>query len=502
MNVYHEPATLDPRKGSEVVSSSLHFLLFEGLMRLNPDGTVTPAQAESVTISDDRTTYTFRLREAYWSNGSAVTATDFEYAWKKILSPDFPAPNAHLLYPIKNAQLAKTGQLPLDDVGIRAVNEKTLVVHLKDPTPYFLNLVSFCVFFPIHHSTDQINPHWMNEANADFICNGPFQLIGWKHHNEIALKKNNYYWEAHQINLDEILVTMISDETTALNMYENGDLDLIGMPYSPIPSDAYARFKKEGTLQTQLSPATSILCFNLSSFPFNNKNLRKAFAYAINRQAIVENITSLGEEAATNIIPPVLRNGESPSFFQDNDQALALACFKAGLDELGLTASQFPTLTYSYSYSDTNHRIAQVLQEQWQELFHINIELRNCNHKILAYRLSEHHFDIAQTFWIAQYNDPISILERFKYRNNGKNYPSWEHADYIRLLDSSAHEASDEARMKTLQAAEALLIEEMPLVPIYHWKTAFMLKDHLTCKSFIPTGAFELSRIQPKESEL
>ncbi|HUD00978.1 MAG TPA: ABC transporter substrate-binding protein [Rhabdochlamydiaceae bacterium] len=145
MNVVREPSTMDPRKGSEFIGSTFHFILFEGLTRLNTDYSVSPAQARSIEISDDRKTYTFHLRGTKWSDGSPVIAADFEMAWKKILMPDFPAANAPLLYPIKNAEEAKRGLVPINEVGIRSIDDKTFVVELKNPTPYFLELVSFCV---------------------------------------------------------------------------------------------------------------------------------------------------------------------------------------------------------------------------------------------------------------------------------------------------------------------------------------------------------------------
>ncbi|MGH2612477.1 MAG: peptide ABC transporter substrate-binding protein, partial [Rhabdochlamydiaceae bacterium] len=336
INISREPPTMDPRKGNEWIGSAMHYMLFEGLMRLNPNGTLTPAQARSVEISDDRMTYIFHLRGAHWSDGSIVTAQDFELAWKKIIDPQFGATSAYLLYPIKNAEKVKRGELPVDQVGISSKDDLTLVVQLEKPTPYFLDLISFCLFFPVNHTMDEKNPEWMLNASSQFISNGPFTLKTWKHNREIVFEKNNEYWEAPLIDLDQVHVSMIGDENTALSMYENGQLDIIGMVASPLPTDALRHFYEQGVLKNQSAPATTIVSFNTSRFPFTNKHIRKAFSYAIDRPQIVKNITQLGEEVATNLIPPCLALGESNAFFQAHNPVKAQEEFRLGLSELGI----------------------------------------------------------------------------------------------------------------------------------------------------------------------
>ncbi|MBS0648056.1 MAG: peptide ABC transporter substrate-binding protein [Verrucomicrobia bacterium] len=499
MNISREPTTMDPRQGSELVGSTLHFMLFEGLVRLNPDNSITPAQAQSIEISDDRKTYIFHLRKTKWSDGTRVVAADFENAWKKILTPNFPAANAHLLYPIKNAEKAKRGVVPLDQVGIRAPDSKTLVVELENPTPYFLDLISFCVFFPVSHTVDETDPAWMQEASSHFISNGPFRLVSWKHHNELVLEKNPYYWEAPQIDLDKIQISMVSDENTVLNMYKKNELDIMGLGISPLPKDALLQYQQWGELKTYSIPATTILCFNVNRFPFDNKNIRKAFAYAVNRKEIVDNITQLEEEVATNIIPSGLKYNPHLSYFQDNNIKRAQKLFRRGLEELHITPQEFPVITYYYSHDSLNHKLAQALQQQWSKILGVKVHLEQSDHKVFLDRLKNRNYDLAQSFWFAQYNDPLSILERFKYQANAKNYCGWENPEYIRLLEKSYTDATEEERMKTLKTAEALFMEEMPLTPLYHWKSAFMIKDHLDYKEFPADGFFELTRISVKK---
>lgn len=495
MNIIHEPGTMDPRRGSELIGSTMHFILFEGLMRLNPDGSLTPAQAKSVSISDDRLTYTFSLKETFWSDGSPVVAKDFEMAWKKILTPDFPAANAHLLYPIKNAEKAKRGLVSLPEVGIVSKGDKTLVVTLEKPTPYFLDLISFCVFFPVPYKMDEADPKWALEAGPHFVSNGPFKLAVWKHDNEILFEKNPLYWEANQIYLDKIHVSMVADENTAMHMYEKGDLDIIGMNTSPIPNEVLLKYQKLGLLQTQSTPGTTILCFNVNKFPFSNKNIRKALALAIDRQEIIENLTQLNEEIATGAIPPVLKGNKNRRFFEDNDAKRAKVYFKKGLEELGIAKEAFPDITYSYSISEANHKLAQAIQHQWKEVLGVRVRLQMSTHKVLVDNLGMRNFEIAQSLWMAQYRDPMNIMERFKFKTNVKNYPGWENPEFIRLLDKSAVDLSVEERNKTLEEAESLFIEEMPVIPLYHWKTSFMIHPNLTHEELMPGGAFDCTRL-------
>jgi oligopeptide transport system substrate-binding protein len=490
MNVIREPSTMDPRKGSEFIGSTFHFILFEGLTRLNTDYSVSPAQAKSIEISDDRKTYTFHLRGTQWSDGSPVIAADFETAWKKILTPDFPAANAPLLYPIKNAEEAKKGLVPIDEVGIHSIDDKTLVVELKNPTPYFLELVSFCVFSPIKHDLDASNPDWMNHAGENYICNGPFKLVSWKHNNEIVVEKNPFYWEKDLIPLEKIQVSMVKDENTVLKMYENGELDFLGTALSPIPNDVLLKYHQQGLLKSYSSAATTAISFNVTQYPFTSRHMRKAFSYSIDRRDIVDNITQLGEEVATQLIPTCLKHSPAHSYFKDHKIKKAKRHFAKGLKDLGITAEEFPTLTYDYSYSDLNHKLAQILQQQWARNLGVKIELQHCEHKVLLDKLVKRDYTFAQSFWFSQYHDPMSILERYKYQTNPKNFSNWENPDYIRLLEKTAFDSTIEERAKTLEAAEAIIMQEMPVTPLYHWKTVFMVKDYVTYEEFPPEHGF------------
>lgn len=479
LNIPCEPATLDPRKGGDLISSCMHFMLFEGLTCLNPDSSTSPAQAETIDISEDKKTYTFHLRETQWSDGSPVTAYDFEKSWKDILDPGFPSVNAHLLYSIKNAEPAKKGLVSLQEVGITAVDAKTLVVTLENPTPHFLQITSFCVLFPVNSAIDQKHPQWAYRADAHFVCNGPFILERWDHNHEITFIKNPFYREKESIALEKVHISMIDNEMTALQMYEKGQLDMLGMPFSTLPVDAIKDLSEKGALHTSPTGGSTVCFFNVSEYPFNNANIRKAFALAINRESIVKNITQLNEPIATGMIPPILKNGKITHFFTDGDTLTALRYFQKGLQELDITAADFPEITLSYYNSELHHKIVQAMQQQWYDTLNVRVKIENLEMKVLMDKMTKRNYTISLFMWAAQYDDQMNILERFKTKENVKNYCGWENQRYAQLLDKSAYDETTEQRLKTLEKAEALILDEMPILPIYHWTYAYMMKPYL-----------------------
>lgn len=459
-----EPATLDPRKGGDLISSQIHFLLFEGLMRLHADQSLSCAQAEKVLCSDDGLTYTFTLRETHWSNGERVLASDFERSWKTVLDPSFPSHNAHLFYPIRNAEKGKRGLCPLSEVGIHTLDDKTLAIHLERPTPYFLELISFSSFFPVHKTGD------LN------TCNGPFLLKEWRPQEELLLLKNPLYWDLEKERPDRILLPLIADERTALQLFEQGLLDLIGDPLSTLPVDAIPSLKEKWSISSRPMGATTVISFNVSKPPFHHPKIRKALTLAINRQALITHILQTDETPAQTLLSPFLQKG--PPLFPDGDLPAALLLFDEGLDELGMTRETLPPLHYLYSTSDKNRQIAQAIQQQWREGLGLTVHLENREHKILIDTLAKRDYTLAQHVWIAQYHDPMSILERFQSKENVKNYSGWENAVYTHTLEASSSATSEE-RKHLLREAEALLAEEMPVCPLYHWEMHYIVRPGL-----------------------
>ena len=478
INLPGEPATMDPRKGGDVYSSAMHFLLFEGLTKVSESSSADYGIADQILLSDDKKTYTFHLRDALWSDQSVVTAYDFEFSWKSMLDPSFPCPNANLLYPILNAEEAKKGLIALDAVGIYAIDEKNLVITLKTPTPYFLNLISFCVFFPVSQKAVISHNSWADNLTEHFISNGPYRLTQWKHHDEFILEKNPYYWNSQDVTLEGVHISLVNDENTALEMFNRGELDVLGSPYTNILIDAADALKQSGSIHSFPVGKTYITAFNTQHEILKNKHLRKALSLAIDRESLVANVALINEIPAFNFVPPVLKQGRNIPFIKSFDIEIAKWHLNQALEELNLKPEDLNKLHLIYAKQDLSHKISQVLQEQWFKHLGITVELEALDMKSFLTKVNAHDFELCQYYWAAQYDDPMNILDRFKYASNPKNYPHWENTHYIQLLDASATLSGVE-RLDVLEQAEALIMEEMPLAPLFHGSSIRMMQPYI-----------------------
>lgn len=494
LNMKTQPRSLDSRKASDVFSSQMIFLLFEGLVKRYPDGSVKLAQAESYKESEDKLIYTFTLGNNLWSNGRPVTAYDFEQSWKDILNPDFPSIGYHQFDPIKNARKAKEGLVPLEQVGIKALDEKTLVITLEHPTPYFLKLLCLPYFYPLNIEQDRKNPKWANQSGDQFVCNGPFILERFKQGDQIVLIANPRYRKTEDRHPKKIVFNIVENAHVTLEMFKQGKVDMVGDSLTDIPIDEISELEKKWTFNLEAQPYSVFILLNTTKQPFNNTKIRKAFALAINRQELIGmlgkgckkniNTKSINHAykaglTATGIVAPCLKDDRYRSFFKDNDVVQANVLLNEGMADLGITKDAFKSLNFSY-YSRVYgaDELVQVIQQQLAKAFGIFIKLEKLDFSIAIDRLDNRDYSMCLSSWLAFFDDPINVLQRFKHKNYTMNSTDWENPKFIELLNRSNYEEEDK-RLLTLEEAEKVLIDDMPVIPLYHRNYVYLMNPEL-----------------------
>ncbi len=481
-----DPLTLDPRLARDLYSATTMRLLFEGLMRVNSQGTLQPALAQTIDISSDLKTYTFTLRPTTWSDGTPLTSHDFELTWKSSLAPDFPAPNAYQLYVIKGAKAAKEGSLPVDSVSIKAPAPNMLVVELEQPCPYFLELTSCHFFFPVPPAMLKQTATTQNTPHDTLVSNGPFSLDHWTPRSEFVLVKNPTYWAASTVRLER-LSYQILDEHTSVHLFHAGALDWAGSPLSTLPQDAIANFKQQNLLQVTTGAGTHWFRFNTQNSPFNNESLRRAFGLALNRQAIVDHVTKGYQQPAIGIVPPVFGIG-AQQYYPDHDTVAAKELFAKALSDLHITAKELPKITLNYNANDRNHKISQAIQQLWNKAFGIEVALEGLEAHVLIDKMRKGAYQISLGSWYADLQDPINFLEIFKAQDNPTNLTFWHNPHYTELLEASSLENVSAQRMQLLNKAEKLLIDAMPVAPLFYNAYNYLKNPAVKGVYFSPLG--------------
>ena len=491
-----EPASLDPSIGFDAVSWDPLNNLMEGLTRLDQEHLAGPGAAESWDVSDDGLTYTFHLREnANWSNGDPVVAADFEYAWKYMLNPETASPAAFLGYFIEGAESYNSGEGSEDDVNVTAVDEKTLEVVLEQPTGFFLDLLTNPAFFPINHKIAEADPNWHAEAET-FVGNGPFTLEEWKHDEEMLFAKNEHYWDADAVKLDNIHFAMVNDTNTQYQMFEAGELDTASIP--PELSDQLI----DGD-NVFIGPygGLEFFRFNVEMEPFQNKKIRQAFSYAINRADIAEFVVKTGVEAAYGFINPGYTsptgedfrdvNGELVTF--DPDQARQL--LEEGMAEEGY--EELPEITLSYNTSDTNKAVAEALHGMFNEHLGVEVTLENQEWNVFAEAQQALELQLSRSSFINDYNDPVNFLESF-ITDSYMNRTGFSSPEYDELIAKGKSEVDEEKRWEYLYEAEKMLADEMIAAPLRYYNTVVLEADGVEGILRHPVGYFDLKYAEKK----
>ncbi len=476
LNISNEPQSLDPRKVRNLVDINLVRMFHDGLIRNEKEDQISLALAKTIEKSADGKTYTVTLKDAYWSNGDKVTSQDFFYSFRSSLSPSFPADYAYQLYVIKNAKAIKEGSLPPSLLGIDCPSEDTLIFHLEQPVPYFEKLLGLPIFFAVNEKIDRANSNW-SSSNKTYIGNGPFILSEWVHQDKLTAEKNPKYWDNDQVRLNKIDMIMVN-ENTELCMFEQEELNWLGSPFSNVPLDALQSLKTHRNVETMPALGTAWIRANTEHPLLRHEAIRQALSYSINRKDIVDHVLLGTQNPTTGIVPSNFHLTTAP-YFTDGDGTKALELFNAALEEAGLTKEDFSNLKMIFVSTEKSKRVVEAIQQQWLEILGISVQLQPLDSKVYFTQISNKDYDLGYGSWIGDFNDAVNFLEVFKNKAGSTNNTNWESPNYAEAISNSFYVSSSEERTQLLRTAEEILMQDMPVMPIYEYKWVYMKDPHL-----------------------
>ena len=491
--IYHhgngsEPQGIDPHIVTGVPEHHILISLCEGLTIPNPNPNdingYMAGTAESWTISDDGKEYIFNInKNAKWSNGDPVTADDFVWSWKRILTASLGSQYPDMLYYLEGAYEYHNGEIDnFDEVGVKALDSQTLKVNLKNPTPFFIGLLSHYSTWPVHKETvlkhgdiDDRNGEWTRPGN--FVCNGPFQLKTWELNNRIVVEKNPHYYDASMVRLNEIHYYPVSNVMTEDRMFRAGQLHLT----SSMPTQKCPIYIEEKNPNLKIDPymGTYFYRINTENETLSDVRVRKALAYSIDRQLLVDKVTQCGQIPAYSFTPPG-SNGYQPSTEIPYDPVLA----KQLLAEAGYSSDNpFPKLEILFNTNEGHRKVALAIQQMWQNELGIEVELVNQDWKVYLSREMVGDFQISRAGWIGDYEDPNTFLDLMR-PNRGNNKTGWENMDFDALVEEANTINDQEKRYELLNEAEKILIDNMPIIPLYTYVRVYQLSPDV--KGFNP----------------
>ncbi|MDB6170343.1 MAG: transporter substrate-binding protein [Verrucomicrobia bacterium] len=470
----HDLADLDPHLATQASDYDVLSALLEGLVAEDPvDLHPVPGVAERWEISADRTTYTFFLRaSARWSNGDPVTAQDFIASWRRVLTPALGADNANLLYVIQGAEAFHKGLGDFQQVGLAAPDARTLRVTLEHPTPYFLPMLNHTAWFPVHlptvqkygSATERGNP-WAQPGR--FVGNGPFVLEKWRRSQEIVVTKSPTYWDAARVRLAGVTFHTIDSVDAEERAFRAGQLHLT----ASLPPGKIAAYRQASPSVLRIDPllATYFYRLNVRRPLLNDVRIRRALALAVDRDAIVGKILRGGQLAARAFTPPGTAGyASAASLPTDFAQARAL------LADAGYPGGRgLPPFELTFNSSETHRVIAEAVQEMWRRELGVETRLANQELKSTLEARRAGNFSILRSVWNADYVDPSSFLDIWR-TDSGNNYTGWSNPAYDSLLFQAARTVDAAERNALFQKAEALLLDEAPMIPIYHYTHVYL----------------------------
>ena len=483
------PADLSPLTSSTTEGNELLGCMYEGLVRQNAEGQILPGSglAEKWDVSEDGKVYTFTLRDATWSDGSAITADQFVYAWEKVLNPATASQYSYMLYVIENAEAYNTGDLTdFTQVGVKALDDKTLEVTLTAPTDYFLEMLVIPQYgaLPVNYVEDCGSEMYLDTDHMVF--NGPFICTEWIPDVSMTFVKNDKYWDADSVKLAGIQYNFVMDTNTIINLYETDELDVMF-----VQPEFLDNYRSAPGFVSITEPVTEYIKFNFNNRFFANENIRRAFSMSLDRVTYINSFLRTGSTPAYAYIPDSIHGPNGTGFRQTygdlyydigtNPDALQEArdLLAKGLEEVGATFEEFNNgLSLVIGEGDLNLKTAQVLQEYWKNNLGIDLEVRSMRYALRKEAYTSNNYTIGKEGWGADYNDAQSFLELFE-SDSPYNDCGYTNPEFDRVMEEAKNSTGDE-RLKLLQDAEKILVQDdAAIAPTFFQTRSWVSKDNV-----------------------
>lgn len=490
--------SLDPQQATDGTSFEVIADFTDGLMQMDEDGAAVPALAESYEVSEDGLSYTFHLRDAVWNNGEPVTAADFVFAWQRAVDPDIASEYSYMLSDIGqvvNAQEIIDGEKDKSELGVTAVDDKTLQVELNVPVSYFLSLMYFPTFYPVNEAFYESVGDVYGTSPETVLSNGAFVLDDYEPAaNAFHLTKNEDYWDAARVSLPGLNYQLVQDSQQALQNYQLGVLDT-----TLVNGEQVDQVKDDPEFQTIGAGYLWYVSPNQDKVPeLANLNIRLALTHAINREAITEDVLKDGSLPTYTAVPPQFAAGPDGSDFSADQELFAEVCsydpdkaaeyWAAGLEELGIEGLDVEMVVDA---DDAPQKVAQVLKEQWETTlpgFTVTLVIEPKKQRVED--MQEGDFDLGLTRWGPDYADPMTYLGMW-ITDNSNNYGLWSSEDYDAIIAecTTGDLCTDaEGRWARLYDAEQIVMDEAVIFPLYTQANAEMLSSAVTGIEFHPVA--------------
>jgi len=482
-----DPGSLDPHKVSGDWENRVVGDYIEGLVTDGADAEPIPGQAESWEISDDGLVYTFHLRDGIrWTDGEPVTAGDFVFALQRLMNPATASDYAYLQYPIKNAQAINSGEITdFDQLGVKAIDDKTLEITLEAPTPFFIEALTHYTAFPVpKHLVESLGDEWTRTENI--VANGPYKVVEWLPGSYVHSVKNEDYYDAANVKIDEVYYHVLEDQAAALNRYRAGEFDIL----TDFPSDQYQWMQENLPGEAHVAPFLGIYYYvmNQEKAPLDDIRVREALSISVLRDVIGPDILGTGELPAYGWVPPGTGNYVDNAYMPEwaslsYDERVAKA--KDLLAEAGYGPDNPMTLQLRYNTNDNHQRIAVAIAAMWEPLG-VKVELFNSEVAVHYDALRAGDFQIGRAGWLLDYNDPSNTLDLLKTgimqdgsMNWGNNYGRYSNDEFDTLLDQATTEQDLVARGELLAQAEKIAMDEFAALPIYWYVSKNVVKPYI-----------------------